>query len=81
MKTPTKRATRRLAASLAIITALATAAPLPSLAADRTWTGGGADALWNTAGNWDTVPESTDSLKFRNSSVVGRTATLNGNYT
>ena len=50
-------------------------------AADCNWLGHGVDTFWNTAANWDTVPESSDSLKFRNSSVVGRTATLNGNYT
>ena len=49
MKTPTKRATRRLAASLAIITALAASS---AWAASRYWTGAD-DTIWDNTGNWE----------------------------
>ncbi len=45
-----------------------------------TWQGNGADTLWNTAGNWDSMPGSADSLAFRKSGIVNKTATLNGSY-
>ena len=48
MKNTTKRATRRLAASLAIVLAFATS----SAWAAKNWTGKGADSNWSTAGNW-----------------------------
>ena len=48
MKTPTKRATRRLAASLAIITALATSG---AWAADVKWTGA-ENNNWGNTNNW-----------------------------
>ena len=52
MKTPTKRATRRIAASLAIATALATIATLTANAGGFTWTGA-VDNRWAETGNWD----------------------------
>ena len=56
-------------------------AAVPSMAAN--WTGNGANTLWNTAANWDSMPanNSTASLAFRQSNVGNRTATLNGSYT
>ena len=44
------------------------------------WTGNGANTLWNTAANWDSMPGSSASLSFRNANVKNRTATLNGSY-
>ena len=49
-------------------------------AANRYWTGGGSDTLWNTAGNWDSLPGSSDSLFFRTESPNNKTVTLNGLY-
>ena len=62
------------------IAILAAICASPSLAAQRNWKGNGADTLWNTAANWDSMPGSGDSLQFRTSSVGSRTATLNGSY-
>ncbi|MBQ3808632.1 MAG: hypothetical protein II840_11825 [Kiritimatiellae bacterium] len=60
MKTPTKRATRRLAASLAIITALvATSAH----AAEAFFTGA-EDNYFKTAGNWDINAKPTSQTTF-----------------
>ena len=63
------------------IVAFCMAAAVPSMAAN--WTGNGANTLWNTAANWDSMPanNSTASLAFRQSNVGNRTATLNGSYT
>lgn len=63
------------------IVAFCMAAAMPSMAAN--WTGNGANTLWNTAANWDSMPanNSTASLAFRQSNVGNRTATLNGSYT
>ncbi len=30
----------------------------------RTWTGGGADNKWSTAGNWDVIPVGGDDIRF-----------------
>ena len=49
MKAPTKRTARRLAAVLAIITALATTG---AWAATRYWTGA-SDTIWDNTGNWE----------------------------
>ena len=69
------------AKKLMIIAAICMAAAMPSMAAN--WTGNGANTLWNTAANWDSMPanNSTASLAFRQSNVGNRTATLNGSYT
>ena len=67
------------AKKLMIIAAICMAAALPSMAAN--WTGNGANTLWNTAGNWDSMPGGSDSLAFRTSGVKNMTATLNGSYT
>ena len=63
------------------IAAFCAAAAVPSMAAN--WTGNGANTLWDTAANWDSMPanNSTASLAFRQSNVGNRTATLNGSYT
>ena len=44
------------------------------------WTGNGANTLWNTTANWDSMPGSSASLSFRNANVKNRTATINGSY-
>ena len=64
-----------------VIIAICMVAAVPSMAAN--WTGNGANTLWNTAANWDSMPanNSTASLAFRQSNVGNRTATLNGSYT
>lgn len=67
------------AKKLMIIAAICMAAALPSMAAN--WTGNGANTLWNTAGNWDSMPGGSDSLAFRTSGVKNMTATLNASYT
>ena len=66
---------------MTLTAAFCVAAALPSMAAN--WTGNGADTLWSTAGNWDSVPanNSNASLAFRQSNVGNRTATLDGTYT
>ena len=51
-----------------------------SAQATGSWTGNGADTLWSTAGNWDAVPGSGNSLSFRNANVGNRTATINNSY-
>ncbi len=63
------------------IVAFCMAAAVPLWAAN--WIGNGANTLWNTAANWDSMPanNSTASLAFRQSNVGNRTATLNGSYT
>ena len=38
--------------------------PAALSAADKTWTGGGADALWNTPANWNAALVSGDTLFF-----------------
>jgi autotransporter-associated beta strand protein len=46
-------------------------------AADRTWTGGGSDANWNTSGNWGgTAPVAGDALFFGGTSGVVNTNDL-----
>lgn len=67
------------AKKLMIIAAICMAAALPSMAAN--WTGNGANTLWNTSGNWDSMPGGSDSLAFRTSGVKNMTATLNASYT
>ena len=70
MKTPTKRATRRLAASLAIIAALATTGG--AWAADVIWTGA-VDNYYSKTGNWSGNKLATnDSLKFTSDSYNSR---------
>jgi autotransporter-associated beta strand protein len=50
------------------------AAPLALTAADRTWTGAGADALWTTAANWGgTAPASGDALRFGGAAGLANT--------
>lgn len=63
---------KRLAAGISkvlwtgLLAAAISASPLS--AADPVWTGGGGDANWSTAANWDTgvapVPANTDSVTF-----------------
>lgn len=49
----------------------------PSRAAERTWTGGGSDALWSTAANWNTgVPVSGDTLVFAGTTKLANTNDL-----
>ena len=38
------------------------AAALSAVAATNTWTGGGADDLWSTVGNWDAGAPSESSI-------------------
>ena len=38
-----------------------------AIGAERTWNGGGGNGLWSTAGNWDALPGSGDSLTFAGS--------------
>ncbi len=46
-------------------------------AAERTWTGGGGDANWSTAANWEgTVPSSGDALNFSGSARLANTNDL-----
>ena len=79
MKIPTtKRMIRRIAASIAIITALEAAQT--TLAAARNWTGNGSDTLWRTESNWDAVPTSSDWVQFRQSNPPNKTATLDALY-
>lgn len=48
-------------------------------AAVRTWTGGGADNNWNTAGNWDTgAPVNNDSVVFSGSTRVTNFNNISG---
>ena len=62
MKTPTKRTAHRLAAALAIITALATGSVW---AADNFWTGESeTDNEWATSGNWNMTGTGNDNRKF-----------------
>jgi len=63
------------------IVAFCMAAAMPSIAAQRNWKGNGANTLWDTSGNWDSMPGGSDSLAFRTSGVKNMTATLNGSYT
>src|ERR1044071_629596 len=57
----------------ALIITLALTSAVSSLAATKTWDGGGGDGLWNTAANWDndTLPATTDEVVLDNSSVAG----------
>ena len=64
-----------------IAAAVALASTFYGYAAERYWSGDGSDSNWNTAGNWNTLPTSSDKVFFRNGNVVGRTATLNDSYT
>ena len=68
------------AAILAAAVAVGTALPFSAQATQRNWKGNGADTLWNTSGNWDAQPGSSDSLQFRTANVGNRTATINGSY-
>ena len=68
------------AAILAAAVAAGAALPFSAQAVQCNWKGNGADTLWNTSGNWDTVPGSSDSLSFRTANVGNRTATINGSY-
>jgi len=77
MKTPTKRATRRLAASLAIVIALA-AAQTAQAATDRNRKGGGSDTLWSNADNRDTKPTSADGVHFRQAKFEDFTVKVTG---
>ena len=46
-------------------------------AADRTWTGGGGDAKWSTAGNWGgTAPTTNDTLVFSGTTQLASTNDL-----
>ncbi len=78
MKAPTKRATRRLAASIVVVLALAAA----QSAQAKLWEGKGSDTLWSTPGNWEnsTLPATTDSLAFRRAGAPNKTATLDALY-
>ena len=60
-QTPIKRAARRLAASLAIITALATNG---AWAADAFWSGASGDNLFKTDENWDIGSRPTSQTTF-----------------
>ena len=71
------QATRRILLAAAV----ATTATIAAKAAERNWSGAGSDSNWDTAGNWDSLPTSSDKVYFRNDNVVSRTATLNGSYT
>ena len=62
MKAPTKRETRRLAASLAIVTALATSG---AWARNQYWSDGSGDHKWSTASNWS--GGSSQNAEFRGS--------------
>ena len=64
-----------------VATAICMAAAVPLMAAQRNWKGNGANTLWNTSGNWDSMPGGSDSLAFRTAGVKNMTATLNGSYT
>ena len=58
----TKRATRNIAASIAVATALATGG---AWAADNNWTGAVGDNLFKTDGNWSTGSRpASDTLYF-----------------
>ena len=74
MKTPTKRATRRLAASIAIITALAAAQS--AWAADAYWTGA-TDNYFKTAGNWNINAQPTLQTTFFQASYFNSRFTEN----
>src|ERR1044071_3197891 len=45
-----------------------------SRAAESTWTGGGENNFWTTAGNWNSLPSANDSLIF-----TGQTRLINSN--
>lgn len=56
---------------------------LTSAFAQNVWDGGGANANWDTANNWDddTVPVSGASVTFLTGNSSGNTISLNGNRT
>ena len=69
----------RRAAALRWLVAFSLAGALSVPAAVRTWTGGGADNSWNTAGNWDTgAPVNGDSVVFSGATRVGNTNNISG---
>lgn len=68
-------------AALTITLALTVASlTIPLHAADRTWSGGAADALWSTASNWGgTAPGDELTLPF--TAVLGTYGTFTGAFT
>ena len=72
---PTKRATRRIAASIAIVFALATTG---AWAASRYWTGA-EDTIWDNTGNWENgyIP-GNDEVHFRNDKFDSKFTSENG---
>jgi fibronectin-binding autotransporter adhesin len=54
----------REARLLAVVTSIALFSARGASAATDTWTGGGSDNNWMTAGNWNTLPVAMDVLAF-----------------
>lgn len=84
MKTQTtKRATRRIAASLAIAAAVATSATLPTWAAQNKWTGA-VDSDWSNKDNWNQgyapAANKNDWVMLNSSDAQRQTIILNGIY-
>ena len=74
---------RKLSASLLLTLLAAFFGAASGQAASRTWDGGGGDANWTTAANWDTnvVPATTDDVTFGTAFTSGTTIGLNGSKT
>lgn len=77
-KTSLKSAARSLVGAILPLALCVAMAPAPSWAAS--WKGNGADTLWSTAANWDSVPGSGASLSFREANPPNKTATLDASY-
>ena len=82
MPVETLREKTKMKTRIALVAAVLSMAMVPSPSWAASWKGNGADTLWSTAANWDSMPanNSSASLSFRESNPPNKTATLDAAY-